>query len=270
MRFRLSDARIAVAASVITLLAAVSSVALPKSPITFVFMIPFFFFLPGYALTRLIFRKSLEFDVLLLTSVALSVIVSIALAAVMLLTPIGLSQIGILVAIVAVTLVSLALEMLMRKENRQFEIELKMPKREDIDPVVAVAIAFGLVLIGAFAYIIATTHAPSTTNVYFLSESDTLQMPTNASVGATVNFTVVMTNGEGSAAEFEVQIFNNTKLYNATESPVNTFTVSLDDNETVEHDFSVIFYATGEQLIEARVSINGALYGTLHFSVDIL
>jgi uncharacterized membrane protein len=232
-------------------------------------MIPFFFFLPGFAITRLIFRKNLEFDVLLLTSIALSVIVSIALAAAMLLTPIGLSQIGILIAIVAVTLISFVLGMLMRKENRQFEIELKMPKNEDIDPIVAVAIAFGFVLIGAFAYIIATTHAPSTTNVYLISERGTLQMPSNVSVGSTVNFTVVMVNGEGSAAEFEVRIFNNTKLYNTTESSINTFTTSLDDNETVEHDFSLTFDAAGEQLIEARISINGTYYGTLHFWVDI-
>jgi len=253
----------------LTAIAALCSIALPGSPITFVLMIPFFFFLPGYALSRLIFREGLELDLFLLSSIALSVVTSVLIGAGLAISPIGLSQESVLVSFVAVTFIALLADYFLGKGERRFEVELLLPKREDVDPVIAVSIAFGLVLACIFAYIIVTTQPPSDTHIYLLSEDGDDDMPTNATVGSLVNFTVVMKNGEGASAEFEVNIFNNTFLYNGTESSENSFTVTMDDNETVVHGFSLAFSEAGEQKIEARVYIDGELYGEVHFWVNV-
>jgi uncharacterized membrane protein len=269
LKLKLSDRIMLLLAGAVTALAALCSIILPGSPITFVLMIPFFFFLPGYALSRLIFRQGLELDEFILSSIALSIVASMLMAAGLAISPIELTQGSMLVSFVALTFIALLADYLTRKEERRFEVELILPKREDVDPIIAVAIAFGLVLAGVFAYIIVTTQPPSDTHIYLLSEYGDDNMPTNATVGSLVNFTVVMKNGEGRSAEFQVQIFNNTYLYNDTESDENSYTAIMDDNETVKRSFSLVFSEPGEQKIEARIFIDGASYGEVHFWVNV-
>jgi uncharacterized membrane protein len=266
----LSDRTMLLSAGALTALAALSSLLLPASPITFVLMILFLFFLPGYALTKLIFRRELELEVFILSSIALSVVASVLIASGLAVSPIKLTQQSVLVSLVGVTLVALLAAYLRMGDNRRYELEIQMPKREDVDPVIAVAIAFGLVLAGIFAYLIITANPPTNTSINLLSQNGDDDMPSDAAVGNTVNFTVVMKNGEGHGAEFRVQVFNNSNLYEGTENPENTFDASMDDNETVQRDFSLVFSEQGQQKVEARVFIDGEFYGELHFWVNVL
>jgi len=270
LKIRLSDRTMLLSAGALTAIAALSSLVLPASPITFVFMVLFLFFLPGYALSRLIFRRELEFEVFLLSSIAMSVVASMLIATGLALSPIRLTQESVLVSLVGLTFFALLAGYLRMDENRKYEVDIQLPKKEDVDPVIAVAIAFGLVLAGVFAFLIITAHPPSDTHINLLSQNGDDDMPANATVGSMVNFTVVMKNGEGRSAEFRVQIFNNTELYNGTESPENTYVASMDDNDTVQQSFGLIFSEQGQQKVEARVFIDGEFYGELHFWVSVL
>lgn len=252
-----------------TALSALSSLLLPGNAVTFALMIPFLLFLPGYAVTRLLFNKKLDLDLFILTSIALSVVSSIIIGLILAVTPIGLSQITLLASVTALTFAAFVLDIYRHRENRHFEIVVLAPRKEDVDPVIAVAIAFGLVLIGIFSYIIVTTHPPSNTSVNLLSDAGDATMPNHATVGEDVNFTVVMKNGEGRVAEFKVMIYNNSALYNGTESPQNSYAATLDDRQTVERDFIVSFSVAGEQEVQARVFIDGEFYGELHFKVNV-
>ena len=270
MKVRLSDRTMMLFAGALTALSALSSLVLPASPITFVFMVLFLFFLPGYALSKLIFRRDLEFEVFLLSSIAISVVASILIATGLALSPIRLTQQSVIMSLVGLTIFALLAGYLRSDENRKYEVDIQLPKKEDVDPVIAVAIAFGLVLAGVFAYLIITTQPPSDTHIYLLSQNGDDNMPTNATVGSVVNFTVIMKNGEGRSAIFMVKIFINDELYNATVTSENSFVASMDDNETVRHDFNIVFTELGRQKVEARVFIDEKSYGELHFWVSAL
>jgi len=270
LKVKLSDRTMLLSAAVLTIIAALSSLLLPGSPITFALMVLFLFFLPGYALTKLVFRRELEFDVFLLSSIGISVVASTLVATGLAMSPIKLTQESMLASLVVLTFAALAGAYIRMGENRKYELDIQMPKKEDIDPVVAVAIAFGLVLAGIFAYLIITANPPSDTQINLLSEFGDDNMPSDVSVGGMLNFSVTMKNGEGHSAEFEVQIFNNSYLYNGAEASENTYTASMGDNETIQHDFSMVFDETGRQKVEARVSIDGEFYGEVHFWVDVV
>jgi len=270
LKLVLTDRTMWMVALAVTVLSVLSSLLLPETPVAFAFMIPFIFFLPGYAMTRLFFSRGLEMDMFILTSMGLSVVSTVLIAMILSITPIGMSQLTVLIAISGLTFIGFIADTWLHRENRRFEIDIAMPKKEDVDPVIAVSIAFGLVLIGIFSYIIFTTHPPTDTMINLLSENGDIRLPNNATVGSDVNFTVVMKNGEGRGAEFKLMVYNNSALYNGTESADNSYTVTLEDDETVERDFSLAFSEAGEQDIEARVFIDGEFYGELHFHVDIL
>jgi len=269
LKLRLSDRTMLLLAGAFTALAALSSIALPASSITYILMIPFFFFLPGYAISRLLFRHNQELDVFILSSIAISVVMTILIALGLAISPVGLQQQSILVSFVGLTFAALVADYITRSENRQYEIEFLLPKREDVDPVIAVAIAFGLVLTSIFAYLIITTHPPSDTSINFISENGDDVMPTNATVGSSVDFTIVIKNGEGRSAEFLVQIFNNSAFYNGTASADNSYSAFMDDDETVQHGFNLFFSELGEQKIEARIYIDNEFYGEIHFWIDV-
>ena len=156
MKIRVSDNLLVVLAAMTAVIAAVLSVMLPANPITFAFAIALVFFLPGYALTRAIFDRKLKIDLFLLLSIGLSVVSTMIIALMLALVGV-LTMESSLVILVGLTIISLLIDKISHKENRKFEIEIVRPTMKDLDPVIAVAIAFGLILIGIFGFIILTT-----------------------------------------------------------------------------------------------------------------
>jgi uncharacterized membrane protein len=262
LKVKISDHLLVACAAVIAFLAALSSVLLPANPITFVFAVLLFFFLPGYALTRAIFHDALKFDLFLLLSIGLSVVSAMIIALVLAIMGV-LTVDSSLVCLVGVTIIALLIDRIDHSENRTFEIEIVPPTKGDFDPVIAVAIAFGLILIGIFGFIILTTHPPSTTHVFIKDPTD---LPKNLTIGNAINITVQVYNGEGGAAQFGVAV-NET---NVTGIGSLSYISSMTNNETKDFSFSFIPTTVGYQQFRIEVTIDGKYYGEVHFWVNVV
>ena len=263
MKIRISDNLLVALAAMTAVIAAVLSVMLPANPVTFAFAIALVFFLPGYALTRAIFDREMQVDFFLLLSIGLSVVSTMLISILLAISPIGLNLGSVLVCLVGLTIGSLLLDRFLHRENKAYELEMIRPKKEDIDPVVAVAIAFGLILIGIFGFIILTTHPPSTTHVFIKDPAD---LPKNLTIGNAVNITIQVYNGEGVAAQFGVAV-NET---NVTGIGSLSYVSDMANNETKDFSFSFIPTTVGYQQFRIEVAIDGKYYGEVHFWVNVV
>jgi uncharacterized membrane protein len=262
LKIRISDNLLVALAVMTAVIAAVLSIVLPANPITFVFAIALVFFLPGYALTRAIFDRKLKIDFFLLLSIGLSVVSTMIIALVLALLGV-LTADSSLITLVGLTIVALLIDKVNHTENRRFEIEIVRPTRKDIDPVIAVAIAFGLVLIGIFGFVILTSHPPSTTHVFI---NDPTDLPKNLTIGNAINVTVQVYNGEGASAQFGVTV-NDT---NVTGIGPLSYTSTLTNNETRDFSFSFVPTTVGYQQFKIEVTIDGDYYGEVHFWVNVI
>lgn len=263
MKTRISDNLLVAIVAATTVIAAILSVMFPSNPVTFVFAIMLVFFLPGYALTRAIFDRKLHSDLFLLLSIGLSVVSTMLVSITLAITPIRLTLESILVCLVGLTMGSLVVDKILHREHRVYEVEMIRPKKEDIDPVVAVAIAFGLVLIGIFGFIILTAHPPSNTHVFI---KDPTSLPTNITLGSAINVTIQVYNGEGMAAQFSVAV-NET---NITGIGSLSFVSNMLDKETEDFSFSFVPTTVGYQQFKIEIAIDGGYYGEVHFWVTVV
>jgi uncharacterized membrane protein len=262
LKIRVSDNQLAIIATAVALLAGASAALLPATAVTFTFAVVLFFFLPGYALTRMIFDKDLAFDFFMLMSIGLSVVL-VMLISLMLAMLGALSAESALVCLVGMTIVALLIDRIEHSENRRYEIEIMRPKKEDLDPVIAVAIAFGLVLIGIFGYIILTTHPPSTTHAFI---KDPGLLPKNLTLGNAINVTVQVLNGEGAGAQFGIMV-NSTNISGVGQT---SFTSDLSDGETKDFNLTFTPTTTGYQQFKIEIRIDGRYYGEVHFWVNVV
>ncbi len=262
MKIRISDNLLVALAALTAVITAVLSVMLPGNPITFAFAIALVFFLPGYALTRAIFDRKLKIDFFLLLSIGLSVISTMIIALVLALLGV-LTLDSSLITLVGLTIVALLIDKIDHPGNRRYEIEIVRPTRKDIDPVIAVAIAFGLILIGIFGYIILTTHPPSTTHVFI---NDPTELPKNLTLGNAINVTIQVYNGEGTSAQFGIAV-NET---NVTGIGPLSYLSAMANNETRDFSFSFIPTTAGYQQFRIEVTIDGKYYGDVHFWVNVV
>lgn len=266
MKLRLSDNLLVLMAMAAALLAAVFAILLPDSPVTFVFAVLLTFFLPGYALTRAFFRDQLKFDLFMLMSIGLSLITTMLIALFLAMTPIRLTLASALGCLVGLVVVALAIEKIKHRENRKYEVEITRPKKEDFDPIVTIALAFGVVLILIFSYVIVTVKPPSDTHVILLSENLDTDLPENVTVGETVNFTVRIYNGEpGVTAQFHL-ILNMT---NITGAGGYGYVYDMNEHETHDFTFGFIPLVAGRQMAKVDVEIAGAYYGNVHFWLNV-
>ena len=262
MKIRISDNLLVALAAMTAVIAAALSVMLPANPITFAFAIALVFFLPGYAITRALFDREMQVDFFLLLSIGLSVVSTMIIALVLALLSV-LTMESSLVCLVGLTIIALLIDRIDHKENKRFEIEIVRPTRKDIDPVIAVAIAFGLILIGIFGFIILTTHPPSTTHVFI---KDPANLPKNLTLGNAVNITIQVYNGEGGAAQFGVAL-NETKV---TSIGTISYVSPMANNETKDFSFTFIPTTVGYQQFRIEVTIDGKYYGEVHFWVNVV
>lgn len=263
MKIGISDNLLVALAAVTAVTAAVLSITLPANPVTFIFAIALVFLLPGYALTRAIFNKELKTDLFLLLTIGLSVVSTMIVSVSLALSPIRLTLGSILVSLVGLTLGSLLLDKFLHRENQIYELEIILPKKEDIDPVIAVAIAFGLILIGISGFIFLTTHPPSTTHVFI---KDPTNLPNNLTIGNAIDITIQVYNGEGKEAQFGIAV-NET---NVTGIGSLSYVSAMANNETRDFSFSFIPTTAGYQQFKIEITIDGAYYGEVHFWVNVI
>lgn len=262
MKLRVSDDLLRLLAGIIAIAGGLSSIVLGASPVTFVLGLLLLFFLPGYAITRLAFHGRVKLDMFVLLSIGISVISAMLTSAALAIIGI-LTQESSIVSLVGITLVALMADKILHHENRRFDVEFSMPKKEDIDPITAVGIAFGIVLILIFSFILVTTRPPSTTYIALMSENMDLDLPKSAAVGDRVNFTLQLKNGEGRDATFRVEIY-------ANETKEAQFSYNLDDGENGTYMLNVTVLNPGYQKIMVKVYIDDVYYRELHFWINVV
>lgn len=263
MRLRLSDDILRIIAGLLSVSAACASLFLGNHPITFILGIILIFFLPGYALTRLLFGRDLKLEIFILLSIGLSVIASMLLALILAATSIGFDLEILLTLLLAIILGALLLDKLRHRENRKIELEILWPKRSEVDPVITTVLVFGLIVAGFFAYYIITAEQPSRTHMIIMSMDEDEHLPMNGTVNESIEFKLEVMNGEGSPAQFTAEIYVNDTI-------ADTKAVTLDDMETQVFDLSVIPTDPGRQRISVELYIDGEYYNRVQFFVNIL
>jgi uncharacterized membrane protein len=258
--------------AIVALAAAGASLFIDSSWITFPLAVIVIFFIPGYALSRLIFGRDLKMDMFILISIGISLLASILIALSLAISPIGLTQESALASLLGVTLLALLLDKIRHRENARIEIEIIMPKRSEVDPVLVTVIVFCIIVTGAFAVYILTSEQPTRTHVILMSDELDDNLPNNCTLGDYVRFKVELMNGEGGAANFRLELF-----VNGTESDfrigkyiVDTYTLPLENLQTKLLDVSVSPTDPGEQMIRVDFYIDDEYYGELHFWVNVL
>jgi len=262
LKLRVSDDLLRLLTGIIAVAGGLSSLVLGASPVTFVLGLLLLFFLPGYAIARLAFHGRVKRDMFVLLSIGISVVTAMLASAALAIIGI-LTQDSSIVSLIGITLVALMADKILHHENRRFDVEFSMPKKEDIDPITAVGIAFGIVLILIFSYIIVTTHPPSTTYIALMSEDMDLNLPRNATVGDKVNFALQLKNGEGRDATFRVEIY-------ANETREAQFSYDLDNGENGTYLLNATMLEPGYQKISIKVYIDDVYYRELHFWVNVV
>lgn len=250
-------------AGALSVAAACASLLLEEHPLTIALSFLLIFFLPGYAMARLVFGKDLRTDMFILVSLGLSMLSSILIALALALSPIGLTQESSLAALMALTIGCLVADRIRHGRGAKIEVEFALPTRDEIDPVIATILAFAVVASGVFAYLIITAEPPSTTHIILMPENDGDLLPQNGTVNQSLDFRLELFNGEGREAIFLVNVYIN-------ETVDNSFSTTLEDSETERFYVSVTPSEPGFQRIMAMIYIDGEYYGEVHFWLEIL
>lgn len=271
MKLKLSDDILRTLTGLVSIAAVASSLFLGSSPITFALALLLLFFLPGYALTRLFFGRDLKLDMFILISIGTSLLATILIAFALALT-VRLTTESALASLLTLTLGALIFDRLRHPQNRKIEVEIVRPKKEDIDPIVGTALAFGIIVAAAFAYLIITAEHPSRTHIILMSTDDDDNLPWNGTVGELIDFRLELMNGDGQIADFRVEIFvgeSQSEFY-VDDVLQNEFMTTLENMEKEAFNLSVSPTVPGDQQIMVKVYIDGEYYNEVHFWVSVV
>jgi len=120
--------RVAIAA--FSIAATLVLVLLPGGPFAYAFGLPYMFFVPGFTVVRLFFWRGHSLEAKFVLSLGLSILVLIALAFVLVLTPIGLAPESAIGSLIVFTLAAVAVETTLLKADRPRKGEAKEPAPE--------------------------------------------------------------------------------------------------------------------------------------------
>jgi uncharacterized membrane protein len=216
-----------VAILVYAILTAAVLSALPGSSLAIVIGIPALFFLPGFAVVRLVFWKGTSVEAKFVLSLGLSVLVIIFLGLFLVLTPIGLRTETTISSLVLFTLGALALEMLVWPADRG-EPALEQKERKlrsepfKVDKVVAAMLATALVVSAISIGLVITADYPSRTYFALTDEDGSANIDLTRTLGSNITLIVHMHNGEDGPRDFSMVAYSNdtsgipTSWYNST------------------------------------------------------
>jgi len=210
-------------------------VLLPGSVAAYAFGLPFLFFVPGFALVRLFFWKGTSIEAKFVLSLGLSILAVVALAFILVLTPLKLAPDTARGSLVVFALAAVALETLWLKADRGKKADAKdesMPEPEPEAPgkpdkVVAAMIATALVISAISLGLIVTADYPSRTS-FSLTDADG-KVVTNTTRQQHTSLVLVfhVKNGEDGPRDFVVEAYAD----NTQPAGVHVF-----DNKSYERD----------------------------------
>ncbi len=254
---------------VFSIVATLVLVAFEGGILAYVFGIPYMFFIPGFAVVRLFFRKETGPETRFVLSLGLSVIVIILLGVVLALTPIGLDSNTARASLIVFTLGAVAAETLYPFRGAEAEPE-KRPAPTGppakVDKVVASMLAVALVVSGISLGLIVNAEYPSRT--YFAMTGEDEKTITNVSrlVNTTLVVLVEMKNGEDGPRGFTLVVRG---IGTVGERDTQTFSKELAEGEKWVQTVTFWLNVTGHYRIDFDLYIQKEgepqyLYGNLH------
>ncbi len=246
--------------------------ALPGTWAAMAFGIPYMFFVPGFAVVRLVFWKGTSLEARFVLSLGLSILVIIFLGLFLVLTPIGLYSDSTRASLILFTVAVVALEVFWKPAPE----ERAMPEAEDekpfkVDKVVAAMLGTALVVAAISLGLIVTAEYPSRTYFAMTDENGSADINTTRDIGSTITLVIEMHNGEDGPRTFTLVAYGwNTSLYGT-----HWYNYTLEKGETVNQtvtyqlDTSGIWRLDFDLYIQEQGQV-AFFYGNLHlwFSVE--
>lgn len=238
-----------------SVLATIVLLLYPGTTAALVFGIPYLFFVPGFALVRLVFWRNTSLEAKFVLSLGLSILVVILLGLVLVLTPVGLNSDTTRASMILFSLGVVALEVFVWPASKWDKKEEGLKERKikeepfKIDKVVAAMLGTALVVSAISLGLIITAEYPSTTFYAMTDESGSADIETTYLVGSNITLVIEMGNGEDGPRLFALQAYG---TGNATIFDEQWFNVTLDEGEktnvTMTFDldttgvFRIVFY----------------------------
>lgn len=223
-----------VAICAFSVLATVILLLYPGTAAALVFGIPYLFFIPGFALVRLVFWRNTSLEAKFVLSLGLSILTVILLGLMLVLTPIGLNPDTTRASMILFSLGVVALEVLVWPASRWDEKEEGLKERRveeepfKIDKVVAAMLGTALVVSAISLGLIITAKYPSTTYYAMTDESGSANIETTYVVGGNITLVIEMKNGEDGVRLFSLEAYG---ANNVTTFDEQWFNVTLDEGE---------------------------------------
>ncbi len=223
-----------VAICAFSVLATVILLLYPGTAAALVFGIPYLFFIPGFALVRLVFWRNTSLEAKFVLSLGLSILTVILLGLMLVLTPIGLNPDTTRASMILFSLGVVALEVLVWPASRWDEKEEGLKERRveeepfKIDKVVAAMLGTALVVSAISLGLIITAKYPSTTYYAMTDESGSANIETTYVVGGNITLVIEMKNGEDGVRLFSLEAYG---ANNVTTFGEQWFNVTLDEGE---------------------------------------
>ncbi len=208
----------------------------PGTAAALVFGIPYLFFVPGFALVRLVFWKNTSFEAKFVLSMGLSILVVILLGLLLVLTPIGLNSDTTRSSMILFSLGAVALEVFVwpasRGEEDADEKSERVIKEEPfkLDKVVVAMLGTALVVSAISLGLIITAEYPSRTYYAMTDELGSANINTTYIVGTNLTLIIEMHNGEDGPRGFMLHAYgiNDTAVFGE-----QLFNYELESGDTV-------------------------------------
>ncbi len=225
-------------------LTAVVLFALPGSSAAIVIGVPALFFMPGFAVARLVFWKGTSVEAKFVLSLGLSVLVIIFLGLFLVLTPIGLRTETTISSLVLFTLGAVALEMLVWPADKGEPVQEQRERRLrsepfKVDKVVAAMLATALVVSAICIGLVLTAKYPSRTYFALTDDEGSANINLTRTLGSNMTLIVHMHNGEDGPRTFSMVAYSNESSGIPTAWYNSTLDRGEDWNITITYDLMV-------------------------------
>ena len=257
-----------------SLVATAVLVLFPGDLLAYVFGVPLMFFIPGFAVVRLFFRKGTPAEARFVLSMGLSLLVVILLGLALVLTPVGLTTDSTRASLIVFTLAAVAIETFWLRADRpgtENGPEEKSTPPERMDKVVAAMLATALVVSGISLGLIVTADRPSRTYFALTDSNGMVVANTTYYVGQNITLIAHTMNGEDGGRTFIMSAYG----LDSYDFSTQTFNRTLERNEvwnqTVVFNLTLAgYFRLDFDLYIAEGDLPPYLYGNLHLWIRVL
>ena len=248
--------------------------AFPGGAIAYTFGIPLIFFVPGFALVRLVFWKNTTPEAKFVLSLGLSVLVVIFLGLILVFT-IGLGTNSTKASLVVFAVGAVALERFWKPadkgEKKEEPKEVRADaKPEKMDMVVAAMLATALIISAISLGLIVTAEYPERTFFALTDANNSLEINATRALHSAITLKLTAFNGEKGVRDFSIAAHDRnftiypTQWFNRTlekgQEWTQNVTFLLDTPGVVRLDFDLYIQEVGKAPV---------LYGNLHLWLNV-